>query len=161
MDLSWGNRPSQDLQIVTYQAAGNENSCMNKKCVVEKCQATVSGSAELYCQDHLWLFSNIKVWKLVNIIVVLLNISGTIVVVWGNFDLFLPFLILLTVRDIGSLALMILADITYYTFASCRLCLARLLRTKAVAPDVCCTQYQSIKVPESSKSSDSGIYNEG
>ena len=114
MDLSWGNRPSQDLQIVTCIDRGNEKSTMNKKCVVEKCQATVLGSAERYCQDHLWLWSNIKVWKLVNIIVIFLNISGTIVVVRGNFDLSFPLLILLIVGGIGSFALMILSDMTYY-----------------------------------------------
>ena len=71
MDLSWGNRPSQELKIVPQNGKGKE-ACQ-RSCRMDNCQALeVSGSG--LCKDHSWHIKNMFLWKCINFGVVCLNI---------------------------------------------------------------------------------------
>ena len=71
MDLSWGNRPGKELQIVNHKEA--LKACQ-KTCQMDHCQAVVEIPGSNLCKNHIWHIQNMCLWKYINFGVVCLNI---------------------------------------------------------------------------------------
>ena len=129
MDLSWGNRPGMDMQLLSQ----NTDDVDDKRtaCSVDRCLQHVSKKNEQddgdLCENHSWMKHNILVWKFINSFIVELNIIFTISLIF-----FAPDTLLIVVCSIVanihtlSILIMIPADILTFVWKCLRMILCSL-----------------------------------